>query len=82
MSAAPSTVAEWPVIATDPEWEMRQGPTLASETLRIELTWCTDKGFTASITSDGVQAIALTFENALDLASLSSALVDAWLGAL
>lgn len=48
----------WPVLAEDPDWSLRQGPTVTrtlsnGSALRIEFTWSTSEGFSASVEVDG-----------------------------
>jgi len=49
----------WPVLAEDPDWSLRQGPTVNrtlsdGAALSIEFTWSTGEGFSASVEVDGV----------------------------
>ena len=46
---------DWPTVAADPGWELRQGPTFDrtltdGRTITGEIVWSTDRGFTATVT--------------------------------
>jgi len=62
---------DWPAVAADPGWELRQGPTFDrsltdGREVVGEIVWSTDRGFTATVTPAG----DLTADDLFTLAQL------------
>ena len=62
---------DWPTIAADPDWVLRQGPTFQrsladGREVVGEIVWSTDRGFTAMVTEVG----DLTADDLFTLAQL------------
>jgi hypothetical protein len=61
-----NTFAGWPVVASDPDWQIKQGPSFQSvhaPALDAVLVWSSNGGFTAQI--DGLPELSLSEARAL-----------------
>lgn len=77
LTATAAVPDSWPIVASDPGWELRRGPSSSMTTpdgsvVSANLAWSTDDGYAAQIQIDGCAISGLTDLTLEQLAGVSS----------